>query len=137
MKKLLLLPTLLLALNLGAATKQTTEVAQTTKEKAITFLARHADKLKKFAYATDIALPALLASTYIAGTIFQEAENDSTTESIAESIRDFIGAIALSTIICKFFTDPAAKYAMNKKHTFDLEALKKELANQQVKASAA
>ncbi len=137
MKKLLLLPTLLLTINLCAATKQTTEVAQTTKKKAIAFLARHADKLKKIAYATDIALPVTLVSGVISYQIYQNAENGSNIETITEKMTDFMRYTMVATVICKIFTDPVAKYAMNKKHIFDLEALKKELTDQQEKVETA
>ncbi len=136
MKKLLLLPTLLLAINLGATTTEATEVTQTTKEKAIAFLARHADKLKKFSYATDIACATIAPCTIIAETIYQITKNKN-VEKIAENIRESLSLILISIVICKCFTDPATKYAMNKKHAFDLEALKKELTDQQKKTATA
>ena len=126
MKKLLLIPTLLLAINLGATTaEQIKEVTQaTTDKKNISFLVRHANKLKKFAYATDVILPVALVLYVGAGKIYVNADAGTTTELVADYIEDASLYAAIAAFLCKIITDPASKYAMSKKQTYDLEELK-------------
>ena len=145
MKKLLLLHTFLFALNLGAATEQnskpqndtqTTEIAENAQTQVIkktpSFLARHADKLKRLAYVTDIVFPtifiALIQSNNIA-QYFNIKEKNQLQNNLFDT---FLGTFIFTTC-----TNIAAKYAMSKKHAFDLEALKNELTEQQAKTDAA
>ena len=143
MKKLLLFPTLLLALNLGAATEQNsepqndtqkTEIAKVEK-KAPSFLVRHANKLKNFAYVTDIALPITLIS--LMNPNFIAKHLNYTQDNQKNDLKNSLFRIFFGTFILTTCTNLTAKYAMSKKYTFDIEALKNELAEQQAKTDAA
>ncbi len=136
MKKLLLLPTLLLALNLGAATTEQntesqndastaeqTKITETTIDKKTpSFLIRHADKLKKVSYVGDGVFYAGIVGM-IAATIVEKIGNNDLPSLIGKSSfwPFLIGAIA------KLILDTPTKYAINKKHTFELEALQAKL----------
>jgi hypothetical protein len=129
MKKLLLLHTFLFALNLGAATEQNIdpqndiETIEQTEIETPSFLARllapHANKLKTISYILDGALIVSLARFYY-----------------NQKDEAFGLAFGLLTVL-KIPFDIPTKWAMSKKHAFDLEALKKELTEQQAKADVA
>jgi hypothetical protein len=132
MKKLLLFSTLLLTLNLDAATTETkqndaqtakqTEVTQTKIEKKPSFLVRHADKLKKISYITSV--PLILLSTGAMLYPLQKLETQfKKTNNIKASMQS--GKGVFMAFLCKFTTDLLAIYAMNVKSAYFEEQLKK------------
>ncbi len=137
MKKLLLLPTLLLAINLGAATTETeqnyaqiakqTEIAQTkTGKKSPSFLVRHADKLKKVSYIADGAFYAGIIG-FITAISIESSKIKIGKLNLATLIGYPSSYIGMAGAVVKLLLDTPTKYAMSKKHTFELEALQAEL----------
>ncbi len=96
-------------------TKQT-EIAQTKTDKQTpSFWVRHADKLKKVSYGIDI----FFLASFVMGCATLNEKND--------YLNDLLIEIFICCIIAKLFFDPITNVAMNKKHTFELEALQAKL----------